>query len=537
MKNSNKYSVTIILALLALSVVGQEDLPGSKVEVVKNFEARLAESHKIRLEPEAEIKYVRDKEFTYEVVEQLLPVSYPAPAINPLNMKTEDLPSTYDGFVKAGFGYPLSPYLDAGYQFGVPGSSSLLARISHHSANDKNIPNQRFVDNDILLKGTLLTEYGFSVDARASASLDEHYFYAYDRENISFTSDEVKNKLDLFDFGVKIYNGEESANKLNYWAGVDVYTLGNNFATRETGLVIDLGLTKWFGDNPLTVALGTDLTRLKDTATRKINNFYVNPSFSFGTSSVRAKLGARMATSDEEYSFFPDVELLFNLAGSNLSLFLGADGDLRKNNFKSLTDYNPYMVSELSDVRNSKYYDFYAGVKGLISGLEFSAQAGYKPTSDLALFELNDDKLWNRFDVLYDTVNIAYLKGSIKGHLFPNFDVSGSIVKNFYDPQNEEDAWYLPLIQANVGVSYLALGQKLRLKAEVFVADPVQFQDSNLPDDPNLLFDVSTSVDFFFTEKIGVFLHLNNLASNKYRRWYGYPGYGLNVLGGITARF
>ncbi len=536
MNYSAKYFSLIILFFGSHLVEGQ-DLPGSKVEVVKNFEARLAEAHKIRLEPEAEIKNVRDKEFDYHVVEQLLPVEYPAPAINPLNIKTEELPEVYNGFVKAGFGYPLSPYLDAGYQFGQPGTSSLLARITHHSANDKNVENQRFVDNDLLLKGTILTNYGFAVDAKAGASLDEHYFYAYDRENISFTTDEVRNKLDLFDFGVKLYNGQESDNKLNYWADVDVYLLGNNFATRESGLTLDLGLTKWFGDNPLTVALGTDLTRLKDTTIRKLNNFYVNPNFSFGTSTVRAKLGARMATSDEAYSFFPDVELLFNMSGSSLSLFLGADGDLRKNNFKSLTDYNPYMVSELSDIRNSKYYDFYAGLKGLVSGLEYSVQAGYKPTSDLALFELNDDKLWNRFDVLYDTVNIAYLKGSIKGHLFSNFDISGSVVKNFYDPSNEDEAWYLPLIQANVGVSYLTLGQKLRLKAEIFVADPVKFQEQNLLDEPNLLFDVSLSTDFFFTEKIGVFLHLNNLASNEYRRWYGYPGYSLNVLGGIAARF
>lgn len=514
-----------------------QDLPGSKVEVVKNFEARLAEAHKIRLEPEPTVRNVHNNEFDYSVTEQLLPVEYPSPVINPINMKTDDLPEVFSGFAKAGFGYPLSPYLDAGYQFGNIGSNSLLARITHHSANDKNIENQRFIDNDILLKGTILTNHGFAVDAKASASIDQHFFYSYDRENISFTSEEVRNNLDLFDFGVKIYNGQETDTKLNYWIGADVYTLGNNFATRETGLDLDLGLTKWFGDNPLTIQLGTDLTRLKDTSISKLNNFYVNPTFSFGTSSVRAKLGARMATSDEEYSFFPDVELLFNLAGSNLSLFLGADGDLRKNNFKSLTDYNPFMVSELSEIRNSKYYDFYAGLKGIVSGLEFSMQAGYKPTSDLALFELNDDKLWTRFDVLYDTVNIAYFKGSIKGHLFPNFDISGSIVKNFYDTNKEDEAWYLPLLQANAGVSYLALGQKLRLKAEAYVTDPVKFKEQPIADEPNLLFDVSLAADFYFTKNVGAFVHLNNLASNKYRRWYGYPGYGLNVLGGVTVRF
>jgi hypothetical protein len=95
----------------------------------------------------------------------------------------------------------------------------------------------------------------------------------------------------------------------------------------------------------------------------------------------------------------------------------------------------------------------------------------------------------------------------------------------------------LPKIQGNVGLSYLALDQQLRLKAEVYVADAVAYQDLNLPDEPNLLFDISLGADYFLTKNIGLFLHLNNLATNKYRRWYGYPGFGLNVLGGITARF
>jgi hypothetical protein len=30
---------------------------------------------------------------------------------------------------------------------------------------------------------------------------------------------------------------------------------------------------------------------------------------------------------------------------------------------------------------------------------------------------------------------------------------------------------------------------------------------------------------------------LNNVASVKYQRWYRYPSYGFNVLGGISVRF
>lgn len=520
--------------------LGAQDLPSEKVEVVTDFEARLADANKIRLEPEAKTQEIKDQQFTYEVVEKVLPIEYLPPTINAISVRTEDLPQVYNGFVKAGFGYPLSPYLDAGYRMDGDGDGShFLARLTHHSANDNNVENQRFSETSALLKGTFMSDYGFAVDGKLNISLDRNYFYGYNRDDtVSYAKEDVQNKINIFEAGARIYNGTESSSKLNYWAGVNAYALANNFATRETGLNIDLGLTKWFGDNPLTIALGTDLTRLKDTTIQKLNNFYANPSFSFGTQSVRVKFGARMETSNEAYFFYPDIEVLLNVVGNNLSIFFGADGELRKNTFRLLSDYNPFLVSELSDLRNSSYYDFYAGIKGIVSGLEYSFQGGYKPTDDLAMYQVNTDKPWMRFDVLYDTTNIIYFKGSLKGQIASNLDISASAVYNIYDTKGQAEAWYLPQLQANVGLAYLAFDQKLRLKADVFVNDPVAFED-DLPfgDEPNLLLDVSLGADFYFTENIGVFLQLNNLAANNYRRWYNYPTYGLNVLGGITARF
>ena len=533
-----KYRLVIISCLLLnLSLIQAQDLETETVEVVKNFEARLGVAQKVKLEPELFEAEMTERQFDYNVQEKMLTVEYLPPTIRAISMRTEELSESYNGFAKAGFGYPLSPYLDAGYLYESSTGSNFLARVSHHSANDKNVENQRFSDSDVLLKGTYITEQGFSVDGHAAAELNQYSFYGYPREDTTFTKDDVLNRINVFSLGAKLYNSTETIGKLNYWAGFDAYQLSNNFATRETGLNLDLGLTKWFGENPLTIALGTDLTRLKDTSIQKLNTFFVNPTFSFGTHNVRIQFGARMETSNEMYYFYPDVELLINLAGNNLSVFAGADGGLRKNNFRILSDYNPFMVSELSDIRVSSYYDFYGGIKGIVSGLEYSFQGGFKPTDDLALFEVDQEKPWTRYDVVYDTASIIYFKGAVKGKLFPKVDISGSVVYNIYDLNNQEKAWYLPKLQTNVGVTYLTMDQRLRLKAETYVTDPVEFQDLDLPDEPNLLMDVSLSADYYLTENFGVFIHLNNLAANKYRRWYSYPNFGLNVLGGITARF
>ncbi|MBX2815566.1 MAG: hypothetical protein KTR24_06205 [Saprospiraceae bacterium] len=515
-----------------------QELPEEKVEVVKDYEARIIEANKVVIPPE-EVQEERTlPNFQYNIAEKILPITYQPPTLKPLSMKTEELPKAYQGFLKAGFGYPTSPYLDAGYAFADADDRSLLARVSHHSATDNNIDNLRFSDNDALLRGRIVTSYGFAIEGQASLSLDNSYFYGYNRSDTSFTKDEVSNRLTDVGLGLKIYNVTENPSKVNYWAHADVYRFSNEFDTRETGLELDLGLTKWLGNFPITVSIGTDQASLQDSSGRRtLSNFYFGPSFTFGTDALRAKIGVRLGSDQEDVKFYPDVELLLNLAGNNLSVFVGAAGNLQKNTFKTFSLYNPFMVSHISDVRNSSYYDFYGGLRGLFSGLEFSLQAGFKPTTDLGLFTVNQDLPWARFDAVYDTVDIIYFQGSLKGELFPKFFVGGNLTINRYSTTQQEKAWFLPQLQAKANVTYLTLGDKLRLKGDLFVRDAVPFQEIALEDQPNALLDMSVGADFFVLENIGFFLQLNNLAANRYRRWYNYPTVSFNILGGVTARF
>jgi hypothetical protein len=48
---------------------------------------------------------------------------------------------------------------------------------------------------------------------------------------------------------------------------------------------------------------------------------------------------------------------------------------------------------------------------------------------------------------------------------------------------------------------------------------------------------LSLGGELFFSKNVGVFFDANNLLNLKRERWYNYPTFGLNILGGITARF
>jgi hypothetical protein len=44
-------------------------------------------------------------------------------------------------------------------------------------------------------------------------------------------------------------------------------------------------------------------------------------------------------------------------------------------------------------------------------------------------------------------------------------------------------------------------------------------------------------VEYRYSKRISAFIQLNNIASQRYQRWYNYPVQPIQVMGGVTARF
>ncbi|MEM8909019.1 MAG: hypothetical protein AAGD05_14325, partial [Bacteroidota bacterium] len=110
--------------------------------------------------------------------------------------------------------------------------------------------------------------------------------------------------------------------------------------------------------------------------------------------------------------------------------------------------------------------------------------------------------------------------------------------QNIYSPNNEEEPWHLPATQLNVAARYRTMEDKLALKGELFVQNGLHYRDlQGNKDKLNALFDLSLGAEYTITKNFNVFFEANNLFANRRQRWFRYPTFGANVLGGITARF
>ena len=547
----SKYAFIGFLGLFFIPALSfAQDLETEQVEIIKSFDARLLDAQRESIVPRLPSLDTVTKSQSYNISSRSLNVEYLPPKIRPLAMRRDALQDSYKGYSKLGGGFPASFYIDGSYDVVTNEDLDLGVGLFHHSANNNSsVENQRFAYTKGQATGTYYFDQGFAVRGNLGFTQDNVFFYGYndvneDRDSLgqfSFDKADVKQSFSIVDAGVSIFNGERTVADFNYEAGANFYFMEDNYAARETGFDLTLKGTKWFNDaHPLTIELITDFTTFKDTSTTNLNNFFLKPNYTYHSNLFTAKVGANVASSDDEFSFFPDVELGAQFADNIIGAFVGAEGSLQKNNFRNLSDYNPFINSRLN-IRNTRYYHFYGGIKGTYQGIDYRAQVGYKTVDDLALFQLtpNSDSI-PRFDVLYDTGSIISFEASVIAQLFDGLAIDGNLAIRNFDLDTQEKAWHLPMLTLNVGAAYTTLEDKnLTLRADFYLENGVPYLDENTDTSENLnaLFDVSVGAEYKVSERFGFFAQVNNLANNKRQRWRRYPTLGINALAGLIIKF
>lgn len=540
--------ISLLILALGISGIAFGQLETGEVEVIKNFDARLQDSERLIIKPELPPLDTTTKRQTYNFIRRTTEVEYLPPKIRPIAMRGDKIQEGYNGFLRLGGGIPASLFGEGSYNITSQENLDFGINGYHYSANNnKNVENQRFSDTKLGLGGTYYLEQGYAIDANLGYKRDAVYFYGYNEKNeeedltLTFEPNQVKQRFSTIEANASIFNGERTVADFNYSAGIDFYTMRDNYSSRENGFIFKIDATKWFDEtHPLKVRLITDFSSYKDTVKQSLNNFFLQPSYTYHHDVFKAKIGVNIASHEDEFFFFPDLELSANIVEGVINAFVGAEGDLQKNSFRNLTDYNPFLVSRDFEVKNTSYYHFYGGVKGNIQGIDYHAQVGYKSANDVALFDLadeNDDIL--RFTPIYDTLNIFNIKASLQAPVVKGVVVMATLNQNFFSTKREDKAWHLPNFSLNAGAKYTSDDKKLGVKVDMFIENGVTYYDFSEDRDKTLnsLFDINFGAEYLFTENIGGFFQINNLLNNKRQRWRYYPQLGLNVLVGVTARF
>ena len=567
-----KFRLSIFFVLGFLTVFGQ----GDPVEVIADGDRNIDKAYRTALSPQIIDTVIPTAIVEYPLLSLKYETSTEVDRINPASIKTvEKLSKLYNTYIKLGVGSELMPlgevYFDAKrsrkYIYG--------AHIKHLSSfgNIKNYAPAQFDRT----RGNI---YGGINEKRYSLRGDIHYnnqglHYYGIHDSLGLRKDSIAQRYGDFGIQGSYASHIKDSAKLNYKVGLAY----NNYLSKKP---LDKKLDDWrakenyvgvtssawykYGKEIYAADLNVRYNGYKYGVEQKssngidtglvLNNTVINLKPNITTfiqdNRFKAKVGLDLTfdvhTKTKVY-VYPLLEVKYSMFNDIFIPYAGIRGGLKQTTFKSLTQTNEFILPNIA-LRNEKTpIEFYGGIKGTLSKrIHFNAGISFANVRDKALFVTDTvHSLGNKFDVIYDTMNVTTIEGSISYQLKEKIKVDGIGRFYSYSPLNNSYAWNLPQLQFMVRGYYNLFDKFLfnldlnfehgRRALVTTVDDEVTIENNQRIKKLEFIADVNLGVEYRYNKRISAFLQFNNLASQGYQRWYNSPVQRFQVLGGVTFRF
>jgi hypothetical protein len=542
----NKFQILLLLiayCLLASNATAQRDTTRRQtIEITSSYKPVLRNAVKINLSASALAADTSRPRLAYDIPAQNLFFAYQPISLKPLAlMQDTGLQLGVRNYVKAGFGNYTTPYIAAAVSFG-DGKKSLVNLYGNYISSKGKIINQDF--SELKLKGTgSFFSAKNEVYGSAGINANQYYQYGYDHALHNFAKDSVSRKYQDFFVSAGLRNTAVNDFKVNYNPNVTAHIFSRENKINESSLIIDAPVEKKFGESiSFKVAAIANLTNLTNKATTintSISNnlFQIAPELVYYSDKFTFHGGVTPSWNNGVLSVLPNIYGEAQLQHNVLMVQAGWVGRFINNSFRSLSTMNPY-IADPTFLTNTKEVQYYGGVKATLGKhFSFNAKAAFITYNNMPLF-VNDGLYGNSFIVTNESkMNDLQLHGDMSLVSQDKFTLTAGLDLNTYTGlSNNANAWGLIPVQLTGSFRWNAFKQVL-LKADVFTFSGVPVLLKNNTETKTNGTDLSAGAEFKITKKFSAWLDLNNILDQKYQRWYNYPVYGLNVIGGIIAHF
>lgn len=405
------------------------------------------------------------------------------------------------------------------------------------------------------------TYYGYTGDLLTDVQKEAMIPYFQDKQNFT------KGTLD-----VRLKSGKTNGVDLNYDFGINYHYFTSKTGQTENQTVFSADVNKKY-DKTIGL-LNASMTYFRsDSIMNRFSNriggkqqmmLRINPSVLWKAENAKFQLGFNSTfffDDDTNTSLFlyPKVNAEWSPVPQILTLFATADGYLQHNTYSRIAAENPY-VDPYHDVANANFkYILSGGLKGkLTPKTNYVTGVSYSMIKNQHFYILNgvdfynqssgSRKLNNSFSWVYDDVNILKLSAEVMHTVSDNFSLHLSGNYYWYDLKTQPKAWQMPNFDITFSGIYKATDQ-LKFNADIFVVGnrtallndyssvlaSVPPTTNEITMDP--IIDLNAGIDYQFSEKINIFVKLNNFGFQKYEQWLGYTNRGLNWLAGISYSF
>ena len=535
-------SVLVAICLLAYSdIFAQRDTTKRQtIDITSSYKPVLRNAVKINLSASPLSADTSRPRLAYDIPAQNLFFAYQPISLKPLAlMQDTGLQLGIRNYVKAGFGNYTTPYIAAAVSFG-DGKTSLVNLYGNYISSKGKIENQNFSELQLRGTGSYFSQKN-EVYVGAGINARQYYQYGYDHILHTFPKDSVSRKYQDFSVSAGLRNTAVNDLHVNYNPNIEAHIFSRENKVNESSLIIEAPVDKKFGETvSLKVAAKADITNYNNKATAvSISNnlFQVAPELVYYSDKFTFHGGVTPSWDNGVLSVLPNVYGEAQLQHKVFMIQAGWVGRFIKNSFRSLSMINPYIVDP-TFLLNTKEVQYYGGIKATIGKhFSFNAKAAFITYNNMPLF-VNDVLYGNSFRVTNESkMNDVQLHGDMSVVSQDKFTLTAALDLNTYTGlRDNANAWGLVPVQLTGSFRWNAFKQVL-LKADVFAFSGVPALIKNITEKKTNGTDLSAGAEFKITKKFSAWLDFNNILDNKYQRFYNYPVYGLNVIGGIIAHF
>jgi len=535
---------TILFALCAPMLFAQSGDLDDEIVITANYKPVLADAVKVKILPEIPDKQIKADSQQYDVPEKYLAVPYEAPDVRPLVMATEPPDPVPNVFAKIGAGNRALPYLEIYANSGLHNQKRAesnrtmwAAHAGYINAGGK-LENQAYSE---LRTSFDITRY-FEPVALSGGVLFDHdivHFYGYDNDSFSFPGSEVRQVFQTLGANVGLKNSQQNDAHIDHDTRLKFTYTSDRFNQSEINPKFSTAITKELDNkNRILGKMLLDYTGFSSDSTQR-NQFIAgfNPAFRLQRDVWHAQAGINTGVDDIGFFFFPDLGFERQLAGKDFVIYAGWNGAPKNNGLKSFSSVNPFIAADPT-MLTSREQDRFIGFKGNPApSFSYNFKFSNKQVRNMPLFVV-DTTDGRTFNVTYDSVTlINQLHGEIGiGHGEKvRVTLSGDFLS--FALSNQAHAWHIPTLQGKLNTAVQAT-PRLRFSADLFA-----FNNTMATDETGQLVRLPGTVDinigstFKMSSSFFIFVSVNNVASIQHQRWYNYPGYGLNVVGGLGLSF
>lgn len=482
---------------------------------------------------------------SYSVPAQNLFFSYQPVPISPLALPIDtSLNWQNDHMVKAGVGNFNSILLQGAFSFGDGVKSNTVIQADY-LGNKGNLFAQQYTTVGIGALSVFNTQHTNEWTAKANYRNTTRYFYGFDPSAGPYTKSDLMQRFSDAGIEIGLRNKRPNDFRISYAPKLNLHYFQDNRQGKEFNAILDAPLRKQFGEQ-FSIELGitadvANATFPFGTGTRSIQNnlYYVSPSVAYTSAAFRLQGGIRPSWDNGKFNTLPNITAEVKIKEADLVAEAGWVGYFNKNGYRTLTGINPW-IAQPTILANTKITEQYAGIRGSAGNhLTYRARLSFMRMNNQPLFPTagGDGKM---FQVVFEPeLDVLQVHGELGYTLQEKLSLMAGITyRRFTSQELYERPWGLLPTELSGSLKWKVL-KDLQVKADAFIWDGSYYRDRNQLStfklDPAA--DLNIGAEFSVMPKLNLWIQINNVLNNKYRRWNQYEVMGLNVLGGVVYSF